>query len=130
MWADNPYDRFSPISDALGKVSNAYIASGASRVYGFTVFSSNASSQFVLMFDASSLPADNAVPLMAFPISASANVGLYYGAMGRVFNRGFILCTSSTATTKTLNATADCLFDVQYDQLGGVPLNPDAQGGQ
>jgi len=117
MWADNIADRNSPQSSPQGKLSNQFIATGYLRVYGITVYSSNLSSQFILMFDASTLPADTAVPIMAFPVATAANVGLYYGPMGRIFQRGLVLCSSSTATTKTLNATADCLFDVEYDWL-------------
>lgn len=125
MWRDDPSDRNSPLSDSQTKLANQYIATGPVRVYGITVFSSNVGGQYVLMFDRSSLPADNAVPLMAFPISPNANVGLYYGPMGRVFQQGLVLCASSTATTKTLNATADCFFDVEYDYL---PVPPNAPG--
>src|SRR5690242_14725743 len=117
MWLDDIADRNSPQSSPLGKVANQFIATGYLRVYGFSAFSANAGSQFILMFDASSLPSDGAVPVMAFPISASNNVGLYFGPMGRIFQRGLVLCSSSTATTKTINATADCLFDVEYDWL-------------
>src|SRR5690348_12371086 len=117
MWADNIADRNSPQSAMTGKLANQFIATGYLRVYGLSVFGSNAGSQFVLMFDASSLHADTSVPLMAFQVSASANPGPYFGPMGRIFQRGLILCTSSTSTTKTINATADCFFDVQYDWL-------------
>ena len=116
MWSADLTDRNSPISDAPGKLASSYIASGYLRVYGITVYSSKASSQWILMFDRSSLPADTAVPLMAFPIAAASNLGLYYGEMGRLFRQGLVLCTSSTDTTKTL-ASADCLFDVEYDWL-------------
>lgn len=125
MWASNPIDRNSPQSPFTGKLVNQLIITGYLRVYNITAFSSNAGSQFILMFDASSLPADTAVPLMAFPVSASSNVGLYYGSGGKIFQRGLVLCTSSTATTKTLNATADTFFDVTYDWL---PVPPDDPG--
>jgi len=117
VWADDIADRNSPQSSTQGLVANQFIATGYLRVYGFSVFSSNAGSQFILMFDASKLPADTAVPIMAFPVATSANVGTYFGPMGRIFQRGLVLCSSSTSTTKTLNATADCLFDVEYDWL-------------
>ena len=117
MWQDNPYDRSSPISDAPGKLANQYIATGFLRVYGFTVYSSLAAAQFILMFDATTLPADTAVPLMAFPIVAKpGQLGVYYGEMGRLFTRGIILCNSTTDTTKTIGA-ANCFFDVEYDTL-------------
>lgn len=117
MWADNIADRNSPQSASVGKLANQFIVTGYLRVYGFSVFNSNAGSQYILMFDASSLPADTAVPLMAFPVATVANIGLYFGPMGRIFQRGLVLCASSTSTTKTLNATSDCFFDVEYDWL-------------
>jgi len=120
MWPDYFYDRARPQSNSPRVLANQFIATGYLRVYGFTVFSSNAGSQFILMFDATTLPADGAVPLMAFPITASGNLGLYYGGMGRLFQRGLVLCSSSTSTTKTVNGTADCLFDVEYDNIPPV----------
>lgn len=129
MWSNDLGDRNSPISDAPGKLASSYIATGYLRVYGITVYNSAATAQWILMYDRSSLPADGAVPRMAFPIAGSSNLGLYYGEMGRTFTQGLVLCNSSTDTTKTIGS-ANCFFDVEYDALGGVRLNPDAQGGQ
>jgi|SRR5215469_1472304 len=123
MWQDSCYDRDSPQSSSQGKLSNQFISTGQLRVYGFSVFSSNAGSQFILMFDASSLPAEGAVPIMAFPVSASQNLGLYFGPMGRMFKRGIVLCSSSTSTTKTINGTSDCFFDVIFDNIVTPPLS-------
>ena len=114
--------RNTPISDAPGALAASYKAGGYLRVYGFTVYNSNASAQSILMFDRSSLPADTAVPLMAFAVAGSANLGVYFGTMGRIFKQGLVLCNSSTATTKTIGA-ADCFFDVEYDYL---PVPQDA----
>lgn len=127
MWADDPCDRNSPISDAPGKLASSYLATGYLRVYGFTVYSSLASAQWILMFDASTLPADTAVPLMAFPIGASSNLGLYYGAPGRLFRRGLVLCCSSTDTTKTIGS-ASCFFDVEYDPLPTIARYGNGEG--
>lgn len=129
MWSDDLTCRDSPLSDAPGALANSYLATGYLRVYSITVYNSAASAQWVLMFDASSLPADTAVPRMAFPIAAAQTLGLYYGPMGRIFKRGLILCNSSTDTTKTIGS-ANCFYDVEYDHLDGVYLDPDAQGGQ
>lgn len=129
MWSDDLCDRNSPISDAPGKLANAYLATGYLRVYGITVYNSNAGSQFVLMFDSSTLPADTAVPLMTFKVSSQGTLGLYYGEMGRLFRRGIVLCNSSTDTTKTIGS-ADCLFDVEYDALPSVPLGLGGGQGQ
>ena len=116
MWSQNPADRQSPISDAPGKLASSYLATGYLRVYGFTVYNSKASAQWILMFDATTLPADTAVPLMAFNLPSASTLSVYYGPMGRLFRRGLILCNSSTDTTKTIGS-ADCFFDVEYDYL-------------
>lgn len=115
-WADDIGNRDSPASTSLSGLSTNVIQTGQLRVYGFSVYSSKGTSQFILLFDASALPAEGAVPIEAFPISGKSNVGLYYGDSGRLFHRGIVLCNSSTDTTKTL-ASADCLFDIQFDWL-------------
>lgn len=116
MWADNPYDRDSPQCPNSNGLAASFLEPGFLRVYGFTVYNSKASSQFLLVFDRSSLPADTAVPLFAIPMAAQTQVSAYYGAIGRIFRQGLILCNSSTDTAKTIGS-ADCFFDVQYDNL-------------
>ena len=116
MWRDDPNDRNSPASPSSQGLAAAIVLSGQVRVYGFTVYSSKASSQFLLMFDASSLPADTKVPIIAIPLGIQSQASAYYGPMGRNFHQGFVLCNSSTDTTKTIGA-ADCFFDVQLDYL-------------
>lgn len=127
MWSHDDYNRESPISDAPGVLAKSYLATGYLRVYNFSVYSSKASAQWILMFDASTLPVDTAVPLMAYPIAIQGNVGIYYGRKGRLFRRGIVLCNSTTDTTKTIGA-ADCFFDVEYDVLP-TPADPGSSGG-
>jgi hypothetical protein len=116
MWQDNPRDSNSPENGRGPALAASLVITGQLRVYGFTVYSSSASSQYVLMFDASTLPADTQVPIVALPILANNQVSAYYGKSGRVFNRGIVLCNSTTDTTKTLGS-ANCFFDIQYDNL-------------
>lgn len=96
---------------------NQLLLPQACRVYQFTAFSSNAAAQFVLMFDTGVLPADGVAPAMAFLVAITSHIQVTFGHNGRVFRSGLSLCTSSTSVTKTINATADTLFDVQYDRL-------------
>lgn len=116
MWRDNPADRNSPASPSSQGLASSIVLSGQVRVYGFTVYSSKASAQFLLMFDASSLPTDTKVPIIAIPMTTQTQASAYYGPMGRLFKQGLVLCNSSTDTTKTIGA-ADCFFDVQLDYL-------------
>lgn len=116
MWADDLADRNSPQSANPGGLQASYATSGYLRVYGWTVYNSKTSAQYLLVFDRSSVPADAAVPLFVIPLPASQQASFYYGPMGRIFQRGLVLCNSSTDTTKTIGS-ADCFFDVQFDNL-------------
>jgi hypothetical protein len=100
--------------------SSIIVKSGVGKLFGFSVYNTNSSAQFILMFDANSLPADGAVPIGVFVAGAGGTsatpagaLGVYYGSTGLGFTRGIALCNSSTASTKTIGA-ADCLFSAQY----------------
>lgn len=114
---DSPY---SPDSFYRAALTNQAILVGEVRVYGFTVYSSLASAQWIDMFDADTLPADGASPIFPVAIGANTQSGFYFGSRGRVFHRGLCLCNSTTETTKTLGA-ANCFFDVQFDRLIAYP---------
>jgi hypothetical protein len=97
-----------------GVKSASITIDGYLLVYGFTVYNTKASAQFVNVFDASLLPADTAVPAFSFPINANTAVGFAFSPAGRTFTNGLVMCNSSTDATKTIGS-ADCFFDVQYD---------------
>ena len=86
---------------------------GQGRLLGVTVTNTKASAQFFQMFDASSLPADTAVPIISVDIAANTAKGLFWGESGRWMRQGIVFCNSSTQGTKTIGS-ADCLFDCQY----------------
>jgi len=112
-----PLGYFLPEQVPLNSTSSVYensrrASSGQSRLFGFSGYNSGAA-QFILVFDAETLPPDTAVPVMVIAAAATANFSAYFGTAGRWFNSGIILCNSSTGPTKTIGA-ADCFFDVQY----------------
>jgi hypothetical protein len=82
-------------------------------LYGFTVTSTNVAAQFIQVFDASSLPANAAVPLFAFNVAAASYIAFSWMPYPRAFRNGLVLCNSTTQGSKTIGA-ADCIFDVQY----------------
>lgn len=97
--------------------SQAYAASlvvksGPGILYGFTVYNSKVTAQFVQVFDASALPADGAIPACVFSVSGSAGAGVNW-LPGRTFQTGIVICNSSTGPTKTIGS-ADCYFDAQF----------------
>lgn len=83
------------------------------KLYGLSVTNTKAAAQFVQVFDASTLPADTAVPLISFQVPASSAGSLYFGSVGRAFEQGIVVCNSSTQGSKTIGS-ADCLFDAQF----------------
>ena len=114
-----PLDPQSPNNSTTTALANSLVCvSGPSRLFGFSGYSNRGSAQFIQVFDAQGLPSDGAVPVMVIPVGvgAGATTGMfsvYFGASGRSFDRGIVLCNSSTLATKTIGA-ADTWFDVQW----------------
>jgi hypothetical protein len=98
-------------SDALEQFRVA--KSGAGRLYGFSGFNTNASAQFILGFDAVTVPVNGAVPNFVMQAAGSSNFWASWTPAWRNFQRGWILLNSATSATLTKGA-ADCWFDVQY----------------
>jgi len=107
-------DLGGPLNYNEGALRNAVVVPGRLVVYGFTVYNSWASARYLTVFDASTIPADTAVPLFSWALAAHAGVGFGYQPNGRQFQTGLVLCNSSTDATKTIGS-ADCFFDVQFD---------------
>jgi hypothetical protein len=106
-------DALLPLNNASRALTaSVVVKTGPGILYGFTVTNTAASAQYVLAFDAASLPADGAIPLFAKSLPANDAVGFNW-LPGRTFLTGIVLCNSSTNTSKTIGS-ANCLFDVQF----------------
>ena len=92
--------------------SSMIVKTGPGILYGLTVTSTKAASQYLLVFDAASLPADGAIPILAKSVPANDAVGFSW-LPGRTFLVGIVVCNSTTNTSKTLGL-ADCFFDCQF----------------
>ena len=103
-----------PLNYNVEVLRNSIIVPGRIVVYGFTVYNTKSSAQYLNVFDGDVLPADNAVPLFPWALAANSGVGFGWQPNGRQFQTGLVLCNSSTDTKKTLGS-ADCFFDVQFD---------------
>jgi len=71
-----------------------------------------ASSQYIQVHDASSLPADTAVPEDVIIVPADSNFFISY-PQGKVFATGIVVSNSSTMATKTIGS-ADCWISAEY----------------
>lgn len=106
-------DALEPLNYSSRALANsAVVKTGPGILYGFTVTNTKASAQYVLVFDASSVPADGAIPVLAKSIAANDATGFNW-LPGRTFLVGCVICNSSTNTSKTIGS-ADCFFDVQF----------------
>lgn len=98
--------------------SAAYEAShvikpGPGTLWGLSGYNARASGQWIQIHDAAAVPADGAVPKVLIYVAAQSSFTLDFGARGRAFAVGIIICNSSSGPTKTIGA-ADCWFDAQY----------------
>ncbi len=107
-------DDTGPLNYSTGALANAIIVPGKIVVYGFTVYNTKASAQYLNVFDANTVPGNTSVPLFSFQLAAHSGIGFGFTPRGRQFQTGLVLCNSSTDTAKTIGS-ADCFFDIQFD---------------
>lgn len=102
-------------STSTAYVNNAVIKGSSGVLFNVTGYNSKSSSQYILLFNATSLPGDGNAP--NFPplnVPAGQTFSLDFGGkFGRYFSSGIVICNSSTANTKTIGS-ADCWFDAVY----------------
>jgi hypothetical protein len=91
------------------------IANGRAVLLQIGALNTNAAARWLQLFNAASVPADAAVPVLSIPMAAGAYVSRDFGAYGKLFPDGISWCTSSTAVTKTVGS-ADALVDATYVQ--------------
>lgn len=96
----------------IAYAASLVVKTGPGILYGFTVYNSNASAQFVQIFDGNLLPADGSIPATVFTVAGVSNLPVQF-LPGRTFLTGCVLVNSSTGPTKTIGS-ADCWFDAQF----------------
>jgi hypothetical protein len=102
----------------LNTHSNVYekarqVKGGPGYLFGFTVYSSSGSTQFIQVHDSAVLPANGAIPAVTFTLATVAHLAVQWLPLGRAFQTGIYLVNSSTGPTLTIGS-ADCFFDAQY----------------
>jgi len=98
-------------STALASSIVAFVGQG--RLFGFSVSSTRASSQFIQLFDLGALPSNGAIPVLSLNVATGTSIAVDFGSEGRWGRIGCVIANSTTQGSLTLGS-ADCLFDVQY----------------
>lgn len=106
-------DALEPLNYCSPRLAaSAVVKTGPGILYGITVTNTKAAAQFIQIFDAATVPADGAIPILAKSVPASDAIGFNW-LPGRTFLVGIVICNSSTNTSKTIGS-ADCIFDCQF----------------
>ena len=71
------------------------------------------STQYIQVHNATSLPADGAVPAVCIAVATGATFDIDFGPRGRTFSTGIVVSNSTTVATKTIGS-ANCWIDAQY----------------
>lgn len=106
-------EHFGPMNYTSKKLEASAVLAGASQLYGFTAFNTNAATQTIWLFDATAVPATGTaggMPVLSVLASASAPL-LWIPA--RAMFAGIVLA-NSTSGSSFVPGAADCFFDIQY----------------
>ena len=109
----SPTTSTNSLSASTADEASRVVKASAGVLHGFVVRNKKTSSQWIQFHDASSLPADTAVPLFALEIGAGQQLAVDAAEGGIPFSTGIVICNSSTEYTKTIGS-ADCAFVVEY----------------
>ena len=102
------------LSVTTPKLANSLVvSSGQSKLWGLSGFNSKASTQFIQVFDANTVPANGAVPDFVMQAPSSDNFWVSWTPNYRWHSDGIVICNSSTSATLTIGS-ADCWIDCQW----------------
>lgn len=82
-------------------------------LFTLSIHNNKGSTQYIQLHDSATLPADAAVPVLVINMATVTNNLLDFGAFGKTFTNGIVVCNSSTLATKTIGS-ADCFFSATF----------------
>lgn len=96
---------------AAHAAASGVIKASAGKLYGVTLYSET--TQYIMFFNSTTVPADTTAPLFAVKLAAGTTLPLDFSTMGKYFSTGIAWSNSSTFATKTIGA-ADCSVEARY----------------
>lgn len=103
----------APSFSAGFAVTNLVVKASAGRLFKVVFTNGNAAVRYLQIFNAASLVADTAVPIISIPVPIGQTFTLDLTQFGHWFTTGIVICNSSTGATKTIGA-ADSYINAWY----------------
>lgn len=96
--------------DSTSYEASKVISASPATLLGCHGYSSKSSTQYILFFNSTTVPADSTAPtIAALSVPATSTWSIDFGVYGRPFSTGIAVSNSSTANTKTIGS-ADSWF--------------------
>lgn len=95
------------VYDSAGLATGGVVAAHESDLQGFIVTNASGSIRYLQFFNATSVPADATVPVIAPFILQPGSTASFDVPDGFAFTTGISWASSSTLATKTITGTAD-----------------------
>lgn len=103
----NYYQTSAVAASGVVKTSDGYF-------FAISGYNNKGSTQFIQLFDSSTVPADTAVPKIVFEVDANKNFFFDTFDRGIYFANGISWSNSSTLATKTIGAADVMVTGVEY----------------
>lgn len=104
---------YPPIGTTNAFLPSAVIKSSPGVLYQARAYNSNGSTRYLMLFDATAVPANGSVPVALVPLTTKTSAVIDFGTIGYSFKTGIVAVLSTNDGSLTL-AGNDGLFTALY----------------